>query len=439
MLWWLIVVVTLTTLVVLCVNGYGVIVLSAEEERGRGALPKAVAALSLSCACFLVLLPPLQLAIQSEFSDLSIIVQNVVLGAWGTCTFVFVPFAMFHYELSEQDSACRRLMTAFTYTAVLLTVVMGSAVGLWFVSGSVTTDSGLVQSPLTTYVFSLLTAGGWVMFALFGAVGIVAVPLNGIRSFVNRPRPMEPGVYHLTRARLHAVTARLLEDGKALASETACGNPTQKQRRKLFLFRRELRELEDEYSKTEESHRLTTGSALQRFVMLLLSLVALALSIALITEVICNAVQVTGLLDTFLVALAQLVPMLATTAYSVLALYLLVCSLAGCWTLGSYLPVVPVFDMRLRATLLNALLFNVLLIMVNSTAVVHLCYSSFPHYLSDSQSTSVWKELAKCTGIREVLLYAPLVMLGLVPVAAIGLLVLPKPAVQEDEEEVFLV
>ena len=103
-----------------------------------------------------------------------------------------IPFMIFFYESDEEDPTKKRvlwsLFSAFIVQAVCALIIFVSYNWL-----SVYTYKGHTYKMYTTmYMFICLSFAGWFLLALFGGVGLLALPIDLINSFVNRPKILKP-------------------------------------------------------------------------------------------------------------------------------------------------------------------------------------------------------------------------------------------------------
>ena len=85
-------------------------------------------------------------------------------------------------------------------------------------------------------------------------------------------------------------------------------------------------------------------------------------------------------LNGFFIALDGVLPLFGTVMYGLFSFYLLGCALKGCMKVGLRFFWIPIHPMRIGATLMNSLLFNVWLLLLCSVATVQFCFISFQSY-----------------------------------------------------------
>jgi LMBR1 domain-containing protein 1 len=66
------------------------------------------------------------------------------------------------------------------------------------------------------YLVALIGFIGWFLFALFGGIGMIALPMDLILAFIRRPKFMPADVYAEQKLQIQSRTAELIEIGKVL-------------------------------------------------------------------------------------------------------------------------------------------------------------------------------------------------------------------------------
>lgn len=415
-----------------------------------------LAALTLSLAVCYVMLLPLEVALQQEESAAVPLVMTwvwpILLTACMGFAVVLVPFGITWYdsrgvdavdaaeaeaEAEAADPAAARgppaarkaavaaAVSAFVFVAVFF--VLWVAIGTVYVTdekGRVTVE----RVPWTSFLVALTTGAGWVVFFLFCGVGLAAVPVEGVRAFLNRPRFISSAEYEMSRARIHSATTRLLESGRALDAEVGARTPSRSQHRRLLAFRQQVQDLDTLYRDLEMAYRLGSTSVLRQYVKLCLSLVAALLSVAWVLQLILHDfTHAHSFLNVVLVAMDGLLPLLGSALYAVMAFYLVWCTVFGCLSVAGNLSVFPVFAMPRGETVVNALLFNALLTMLAAMAALHLCATSFDVYATDTSIAAVFSRYVNAVAVvSHVVRYLRYALVVVSMASVLWLLLWPK-------------
>lgn len=405
---------------------------SAEEEDGDAWLPRALVVLSLSVACYMVLLLPLEVAQKHEKPTLSFV------AAWEgmlACAYFFLfvggPYAFVFYESwsPHQSSVWAQVRPALGTVAAVNGVFFLSFGALWLWGNRIDTKNGTLTHVLPfEYFVATASSFGWVVFFIFAGVGLAAVPLHGALTFLRRPRPITKSEYELAKVKLSMEVQHLLRRGRQLDAEVGGGRPNQRQRQRMLLFKREVRELERQSVANETAFHLSGSTILRYYVAAALSVVNGVVTLLWVLHILLwNVLQVFPLLDSLLVCLDHLLPMLAILVYAYCALYMMWCTLVGCSTVSGHLLVSVVYPLRVRGTMLNALLFNALLVLCASFAVLQLCAVSFSTYAASTTMHHIFTvTIARMYGVQYVAQYLQYALLSVFALAIPWLLFCPQ-------------
>ncbi|KPI86631.1 hypothetical protein ABL78_4309 [Leptomonas seymouri] len=377
----------IVALLILFLAVYVVCRYSAEEEDGDAWLPRAFVVLSLSVACYMVLLLPLEVALTNEKPALSLLwVWKGILSAAYFLLFIGGPYAFVFYESwsPHQHSIWAQVRPALGAVVVVNGVFLLSFGALWLWGSHIDDEHGTLTHVMPfEYFVATVSSFGWVLFFIFAGVGLAAVPVQGATSFLRRPRPITKVEYEFAKVKLNMEVQHLLRRGRQLDAEIEGRHPNQRQRQRMLLFKREVREVELQCEGNETAFHLSGSAILRNYVMAALSVVNGVVTLLWVLHIfLWSVLKVYPLLDNMLVWLHQLLPMLATLVYAYCTLYMMWCTLVGCSTLSGNLFVPLLYPLRVRGTMLNALLFNSLLVLCASFAVLHLCAVSFFTYAS---------------------------------------------------------
>ncbi|KPA85853.1 hypothetical protein ABB37_00182 [Leptomonas pyrrhocoris] len=434
----------IVALLILFLAVYVVCRYSAEEEDGDAWLPRALVVLTLSVACYMVLLLPLEVALKNEEPALSLLWAWIgMLSAAYFLLFVGGPYAFVFYESwsPHQSSVWDQVRPALGMVAVVNGVFLLCFGALWLWGSHVDRKDGTLTHVMPFEYFAATASSvGWAVFFIFAGVGLAAVPVQGVANFLHRPRPITHTEYELAKVKLSMEVQHLLRRGRQLDAEVGGGRPTHRQRQRMLMFKREVRDAELQSERNEIAFRLSGSVILRYYLMAALSVVNSVVTLLWVLHIFMwNVLQVYPLLDRMLVWLDHLLPMLATLVYAYYALYIMWCTLAGCTTVSGNLLVSVVYPLRVRGTMLNALLFNALLVLCASFAVLHLCAVSFSTYAATTTMHRVFAvTIAHMYGIQYVSLYLQYALLSVFVLSIPWLLFCPQCMSGEtiDEDEV---
>lgn len=471
--WWLILIAIILSFLVLGLVFYLVFLYSSEEDRNQAWLPKGIVILGLSLACFNVLLLPYDVAnrMNPAVADSTgggintVLLWQIIMYAIAVMTFLIVPFCMIYYESMDPDqpNVWSQIKPAICGTLITVTIFVILLVVLWLVLGkaeipyvnytsgaqnctadaivswgSASSDATLeVRVSIFVYLVGLMSAIGWLLFFIFGGIGLAALPMDLIKDFRDRPRPMTVHEYAARKEAIGAETVKLIEDGKNLEKSTSIGR---KKRQKTMLFRRKVAALEDAYEKLTISYEQGGGSILSQFVGLVVGILGVLLSICWVLHIILyNMTNVWPFLNIFFISLDSAFSLLGTVAYGIFAFYLLWCVVKGCTKFGLSCLIFTVYPMKLNGTMMNAFLFNTLLILIASVSCVQFCAISFREYASNTAVDTLFTTyVARLKYISYLIIYLQYPMAGISFLSFLWLALRPKccePKPDSDDDE----
>ena len=479
--WWLIVLAVIVAFLTVGLVFYLVIVFSSEDDKNEAWLPKIVVVLSLSLACFNVLILPYEVANKVDLNAASsfgggvdtVLLWQIVMYAIAGLTFAVVPFAMFYYESKDpdQENICNQIKPAIAYTTVTLAIFLILLFVLWIAVGkadipytrysSVVPMFGIaannipssytlqyssspddtanrvlsIKVSIFVYLVGLMSAVGWILFFAFGGVGLVAMPVDFIQMYRDRPIPITAAEYATKKAEIARESERLMDVGKKLDEQGRDGG-NKKHSKKVAAFKIQVAELEAFYEKVEISYKEKGGEVLKAVLALIVGVFSLFLSIAWVLHIIVwNIAKKTPFLNSLFVALNNAFSLLGVLAYGIFSFYLLWCVVKGCTKVGINLLFFKVYPMKVNGTLMNSFLFNCILIMITSVSVVQFCSISFNQYaVNTGMATLFTTYVQRLKGIDYIVKYLQYPLIGVVVLSALWLLICPKRKVEDDDD-----
>ena len=108
------------------------------------------------------------------------------------CTAV-IPFMIFLYESDEDDGLGKRIGWAL-FSTFLIQVFTSLLIFVSYNWLSVyhTSNGDQAKMYTTMYMMVCMSFAGWFLLSIFGGVGLLALPIDLINAFVNRPKTLKP-------------------------------------------------------------------------------------------------------------------------------------------------------------------------------------------------------------------------------------------------------
>lgn len=188
----LIVISIFLALVIIGVSFYMLVIYCHPEESAMGSsvVSKIIIVLGLGLSWGQLLLVPLD--VSNSLNNGGINMEIVYTAVYITILIYLVtisPFTMFLYESDEEDSLCSRVTWSLVYTIIIAGIVCA----LIFVSQIWLSIYGPgLNVPTGLYIMVCLAFFGQILLSIFGGIGILALPVDLIAAFTNRPKPLKP-------------------------------------------------------------------------------------------------------------------------------------------------------------------------------------------------------------------------------------------------------
>lgn len=243
---------------------------------------------------------------------------------------------------------------------------------------------------------------GWWAFSLFLGVGLTATPFDLICEFIWRPVLLPPDVLANTELELQERTREILEIVTLLKRERITVNDGSRgskaaMRKRYITDRMEVNRLtqmvfilERDLDQFRMSKYLRQQyNPLIPYFKLAMGCFFAILSILWILQIVFSMLTdpaVTPFLSLYLLSFDYWFPMFGTLTYSLLSLYLLLCTIQGCFKLSVRFICIKIHPMKIGGTYTNAFLFNLGIVMLSTIPLVHFCVSAFSSYTVNSDA-----------------------------------------------------
>eukprot|EP00164_Ancoracysta_twista_P001856 GFYU01002440.1.p1 GENE.GFYU01002440.1~~GFYU01002440.1.p1 ORF type:complete len:480 (-),score=160.37 GFYU01002440.1:238-1677(-) len=412
--WWLIIVAIVMTALVFIANLYILAYYQDPDDYNVAIWPKIVVVFSLTTIMLSVLVLPFDVANRGSGNslDTKLLWEFVFMIASILLIFV-IPFSLFFYE-SDDESPRKQFMGAVKWMIGFF-LVFGLIFGLMYGLIGFTEIDYVVLKPdafytpaaalpaacqtctredrhvsfrvtFPVYLVAFLSFVGWFFFVLFGGIGFVALPMDLINSWRNRPSFMDVGEYAKQKVLLRDRAQKLIEIGKRIEEE---GRHLKKNRanKKLYnKFKQAVYFLEKDYDTVKAAYRPGETAGMIKFwkwFQLFLGLLALGLSVMWIVHIILfmfTDPPSDPFLNTMFNDLDASFPFLGVVFYGLFAFYLLWVIISGCFKFGVRFFWFQIHPMKVGGTMMNSFLFNCALIMICTLSVVHFCTDAFNLY-----------------------------------------------------------
>mmetsp|Transcript_25309 Transcript_25309/g.45600 ORF Transcript_25309/g.45600 Transcript_25309/m.45600 type:complete len:543 (-) Transcript_25309:101-1729(-) len=267
---------------------------------------------------------------------------------------------------------------------------------------SVNETLGTIKLGVNPSVFyaGLMAWMGWFLFALFGAIGMAALPLDLILAFVDRPRHMDAVEFAEAQVLLRDRVNELVTVGELIKLEK--DEKAQQEGVKRGRFNREARKAAAEEKKTllqfkqavylleedaEDFANCTDNyknyNPLIPIGCLILGICAFIVSLFWVLHIILYVLPkdpVTPFLNSYFQWFDKWFPLFGVLSVAIFSFYLLICALKGCFKFGLRFLFFQVHPMKLNKTYMSSFLFNTGLVLLCALPVVQFSASAFQDY-----------------------------------------------------------
>lgn len=263
-----------------------------------------------------------------------------------------------------------------------------------------------VQVTLATFFAGLMAFLGWFVFALFGGVGIAAMPLDLIMNFVNRPRHMDALEFAEAKQSIRDRVNELVQIGELMKIEREqkgrtgagssggfCGKKNaamsrkemKEEKRTLREFKKAVYMLDNDVDDFKNcTSNYNKFNPLIPIGSLLLGICAFVISIFWILHIIVFVLPpsnpIAPFLNNYFKWFDRWFPLFGVLSVAIFAFYLLLAAVKGCFKFGLRFLFFTIHPMEINKTYMSSFLFNTALVILCSLPVVQFCSASFADY-----------------------------------------------------------
>lgn len=296
--------------------------------------------------------------------------------------------------------------------------------------GTAAVEKWSTQCTFPVYVIALATIVGWLLFMVFAGVGFIALPVDLLKAYKNRPRQTITKTEYVRQASEMGKRAKVILDGlKAQQLEERRHGRTRKTRRRIKEHEQELLALEEEeyrlrevYPQSEEREVAWAMTVLGYFLSFIGGIASVALTGCwLIHLVIYEFVQppLSPMLNQMFMDLDSVFGLFGTAMFAIFCFYLVACTVKGNFKLGVNFLLFTVHPMSPGNTLMSSFLFNTAVIMLCSISIIQFCSQVFDQYANETAVDEIFgNQVMNLRGIGALFrygafLYALFIIAGL--------------------------
>eukprot|EP00605_Chrysophyceae_sp_TOSAG23-4_P001708 GSChrysophyteH1.ASY1.ANO1.1877.1 assembled CDS len=290
------------------------------------------------------------------------------------------------------------------------------------------------------YLVSLLSWVGWFVFSIFTGVGLAAVPLDFITAYRFRPRALDRAELAARTVDLQMRANEILETSVQLkksrqdSSAVTRATNMMSDRVEVNKLTNMMYALEQEVEDLDACKNINKSyNPLIPYVNLAMGILCFIISICWVLQIILyNLVREIPFLNNYLLSFDSWFPMFGVVTYAIFSLYLLFCTLKGCFKLGMrFVCCFQIHTMAIGKTEVGSFLFNLAIVMLCCEPLIQFLVQSFSGYAASSAAYLMFEVQMKNLAFfapmfqKDVFNYIILAMFGL---TCIVLMLAPRDA-----------
>mmetsp|Transcript_17411 Transcript_17411/g.48240 ORF Transcript_17411/g.48240 Transcript_17411/m.48240 type:complete len:561 (-) Transcript_17411:314-1996(-) len=259
-----------------------------------------------------------------------------------------------------------------------------------------------LQVGVSTFYAGLMAWLGWFLFAMFGGIGMAAMPLDLYLVYKNRPRHMDAAEYAEAQLSLRERVNELVDIGELIKVEKD-SNPTmgqvtsiggyfksderkqaREERQSLLEFKQAVFLLEKDVEEFQVcTDQYENYNPLTPYAALIFSICSGIMSVFWVIH-ICVYVfpdePLAPFLNNYFEWFDNWFPLFGVLSVALFTIYLLLCAVKGCFKFGLRVACITLHPMRIGRTYMSSFMFNIGLVLLCALPVVQFASTSFSAY-----------------------------------------------------------
>lgn len=269
-----------------------------------------------------------------------------------------------------------------------------------------------LQVSLTTFFAGLMAFLGWFLFAVFGGIGMAAMPLDLLLVFKNRPRHMDAMEFAEAQKSLRERVNELVDIGEMIKVERDA-NPgmgkvggfgnyfsadkrkeARNERQALLEFKQAVYLLEQDVEDFKAcTQNYANYNPLKPYISLFLGICSLIISLFWLIHICVYVFPKTPLapfLNNYFEWFDKWFSLFGVLSVAIFTVYLLFAAITGCFKFGLRVACIQLHPMILGKTYMSSFLFNIGLILMCAMPVVQFSADAFSDYARNSTINQIF-------------------------------------------------
>lgn len=266
----------------------------------------------------------------------------------------------------------------------------------------------VLQVSISTFYAGLMAWLGWFLFALFGGIGLTALPLDLILAYKNRPHHMDAVEYAEAQLSLRERVNELVDIGELIKIErekkaqaglvSAFGtfsldrekrDAARDERQAILGFKQAVFLLEKDVEDFQAmSTHYESYNPLIPYAQLLFGICSIIISLFWFLHLVVYVIPSEPLapfLNNYFEWFDQWFPLFGVLSVAIFVLYLLICAVKGAFKFGIRFMFFQIHPMKVGKTYMSSFMFNIGLVLLCALPVVQLSQDAFADYAAFSE------------------------------------------------------
>ena len=267
-----------------------------------------------------------------------------------------------------------------------------------FTEDTKTQEDLLIQVNIPTFFAGFMSFFGWFFFALFGGIGLAAVPLDLVLAFIHRPTHMDPSQFADVQLDIRKRVNDLVNIGEMVKLDRderrarqeggrwfgGWGKEAREERNTFLEFRKAVFLLEEDVEEFQAcSANYESYNPLLPWISLFFGILAFFISVAWGVHIgiyMIPSYPLHPFLNYYFQWFEKWFPLFGVLSVAVFTLYLLLAAVKGCFKFGIRFMFFEIHPMKVNKTYMSSFMFNVGLILLCCLPVVQFCTTAFADY-----------------------------------------------------------
>jgi LMBR1 domain-containing protein 1 len=272
------------------------------------------------------------------------------------------------------------------------------------VTANETVNTITLSVDMGTFAGGFMAWLGWFAFAMFGGIGLAALPLDLILAYTHRPRRLDAVEFAEIQMSLRERTNELVDIGELLKIEreqkaqagmissfggwsldSEARKNAREERQAILGFKQAVFLLEEDVEQFQAAADLQKFNPLIPYGYLILGICAVIISVFWFMHIVLYVFPQTPLspfLNNYFASFDKWFPLFGVLSVAIFTFYLLMAAVKGAFKFGLRFLFFHIHPMKPGKTYMSSFMFNIALVLMCALPVVQFCQEAFAEYTS---------------------------------------------------------